>query len=126
MYALLIINKEEENKDYYLIDISYQKDLSKIDDELKLILQELHELLEKKKKEADLKNGDRIKITFLNYFLDLNNTDNPFVGLSYTFISDILKYLGVEEEKIPDYYLKLSKIKELIIPKENLEKIEML
>ena len=125
LYALLITDKEDK-KDVYLIDVSYQENLSKIDDELKIILQELHELLEKKKKNPNLQNEDKMKIIFLNYFLNLKNKDNPFVGLSYTFISDILRYLEVKEEKIPEYYIKLSKIKELLIPITALEKVEML
>ena len=126
LYATILTNQKVD-PEFYLIDISNQEKLSIIGEEQKIILNDLYKLFEKKKQKlAEMNEIDKIKMVFLKYFLNPNNKTNPFVGLGYNFICDILKFLEVDEAKFRDYYLKLSRVKELVKPLSQIEKIETL
>lgn len=126
LYATILTNKEVDSQ-HYLIDVSDQEKLSIIGKDQQIVLDDLYKLYERKQQELDTMNEiDKIKMVFLKYFLNPNNKVNPFVGLSYNFICDILKFLEVDENKFADYYLKLSRVKELVKPISKIEKVEML
>ncbi len=126
LYATILTSKEVDSP-HYLIDVSDQEKLSIIGKDQQIVLDDLYKLYEKKQQELDTMNEiDKIKMVFLKYFLNPNNKVNPFVGLSYNFICDILTFLEVDENKFADYYLKLSRVKELVKPISQIEKVEML
>ncbi len=77
-----------------------------IDEKQELLLEKLRDLLiSKKEKVTDIE--DKRKVSILRIFF-LSDT-NPFKGLRYELCKEILNFLEVNENEIPEMYKELTK-----------------